>query len=373
MKRNAGAAGKKPARKKPQAQSFERIATRKASAPVVRGAKTPTSYDVAMLAGVSQSAVSRCFRPDASISEDMRERVVKAARKLGYSPDAIARSMATRRSNVVGMVISNLTNLYYPEVLSEINARCAERNIRLMLFTIQNESDADRVLSNVWQYRLDGVIAAAGLDDDHIKEFDRRRVPVIFYNRYSQKPGVNAVCCDQIQAATAIVDGLVGAAHTRFGLIGGPPDSMVGTERINASLERLKHHGMKSIITVRGDYTYAGGQRALNEIVRKLGRCPDAVIASNDVMALGCLDALRYEHGLSIPDQASVVGFDGVEPATWQSYGLSSVRQPVRDMAAAAVNLLVECINHPARQPEKRVFYGVLAPGKSARLAVRAR
>jgi DNA-binding LacI/PurR family transcriptional regulator len=145
---------------------------------------------------------------------------------------------------------------------------------------------------------------------------------------------------------------------------------MVGTERVNASLARLKHHGVKSVVTVRGDYTYLGGQRALEEIVRKLGRLPDAVIASNDVMALGCLDALRYQHGLSIPKDASVVGFDGVEPATWQSYGLSSVRQPVRDMAAAAVNLLVECINDPQRQPEKRVFSGVLTPGKSARLVV---
>jgi DNA-binding LacI/PurR family transcriptional regulator len=333
-------------------------------------AKQPTSYDVATLAGVSQSAVSRCFRPDASISKDLRDRVLKAARKLGYAPDAIARSLAIRRSNVVGVVISNLTNLYYPEVLSEINACCTEHNIRLMLFTIQNESEAQQVVNNVWQYRLDGVIAAAGLDDEHIKEFGRRAVPLIFYNRYSQKSGVNAVCCDQQQAATAIIDGLVGAAHKRFGLIGGPPDSMVGAERISSSLARLKHHGVKDVVSVRGDYTYLGGQQALREIVRKFGRAPDAVIASNDVMALGCIDALRYEHGLSIPKDASVVGFDGVEPATWQSYGLSSVRQPVRDMAAAAVDLLVECINKPQRQAEKRVFSGTLTEGKSARLAI---
>jgi DNA-binding LacI/PurR family transcriptional regulator len=238
---------------------------------------------------------------------------------------------------------------------------------------IQSESDAVQVVNNVWQYRLDGVIAAAGLDDAHIEEFRRRGVPLIFYNRYLQKAGVNAVCCDQIQAATAIVDGLVAASHTSFGLISGPPDSMVSTERIESSLARLKHHGVKNIVTVRGDYTYLGGQRALKDIVRKLGRSPDAVIASNDVMALGCLDALRYEHGLSIPEDASVVGFDGVEPATWQSYDLASVHQPVRDMAAAAVNLLVECINHPTRQPEKRVFSGVLAPGRSARLGVNVR
>ena len=97
---------------------------------------TATSYDVARLAGVSQSAVSRCFRPGASISDGMRKRVLSAARKLGYAPDAIARSLTTRRSNLIGVIISSLTNLFYPEVLSELNARCLERNVHLMLFTI---------------------------------------------------------------------------------------------------------------------------------------------------------------------------------------------------------------------------------------------
>ncbi|MEP7242723.1 MAG: LacI family DNA-binding transcriptional regulator [Gammaproteobacteria bacterium] len=330
--------------------------------------KTATSYDVAQLAGVSQSAVSRCFRPDGSISDEMRNRVIAAARRLGYAPDAIARSLTTRRSNLVGVIISNLTNLYYPEVLSELNARCAERNVHLLLFTIQNESDVDRVLGSVWQYRLDGVIAAARLSVAQVKEFEQRRVALVFYNRFMHERGVNAVCCDQAGGARLMIDALVASGHRRFGLIGGPKDSAVGVERIEGCIARLQHHGVKSHVTIDGDYTYKGGFGAFELVKRKLGKTPDAIIAAADVMALGCLDAIRHVHKLSVPDDVSVLGFDGVEPGTWASYALATIRQPVQDMAAAAVSLLLESVENPSRQPEKRLFSGVLVPGASARI-----
>jgi DNA-binding LacI/PurR family transcriptional regulator len=331
------------------------------------GRKTATSYDVAVAAGVSQSAVSRCFRADASISDSMRARVSAAARRLGYAPDAIARSLTTRRSNLIGVIISNLTNLYYPEVLSELNARCAERNVHLLLFTIQNERDVDRVLSSVWQYRLDGVIAAAHLSSEQVREFGRRRVPLVFYNRYPNEGQVNAVCCDQISSARLIIDGLVSAGYRRFGIIGGPEDSVVGAERVEGSLARLQFHGIKTAVVERGDYTYAGGRVAYEKMAKRFKGTPHAVIAANDVMALGCLDVIRHDFGLSVPKDVAVVGFDGVEPATWQSYGLATVRQPVKDMAAAAVSLLLALVEDPSRKPEKRILNGALVPGASAR------
>ncbi|HVW67431.1 MAG TPA: LacI family DNA-binding transcriptional regulator, partial [Steroidobacteraceae bacterium] len=318
---------------------------------------------MAKLAGVSQSAVSRCFRPDASISDEMRNRVLAAARRLGYAPDAIARSLTTRRSNLIGVIISNLTNLYYPEVLSELNARCAERNVHLLLFTIHNESDVDRVLASVWQYRLDGVIAAARLHLEQVREFERRNVALVLYNRTMSERDVSAVYCDQAGSARIIIDGLVAAGCRRFGLVDGPKDSVVGAERVSACLERLRHHGVKTFARVEGDYTYAGGRAAFAAIKSRLGRNPDAVVAANDVMALGCLDAARHVHGLKVPRDVSVVGFDGVEPGTWMSYGLVTVRQPVQEMAAAAVSLLLDNVENPGRQAERRVFTGTLVPG----------
>ena len=295
--------------------------------------------------------------------------MLDAARRLGYSPDAIARGLSTSRSGLVGVIISNLTNLYYPEVLSEINARCADRNVHVLLFTIQGESDVDRVLGHVWQYRLDGVIAAARLDDKQVYAFERRGVPLVFYNRYSHEREVNAVCCDQLASARIIIDGLVSTGHRRFGLIGGPPDSVVGAERVDGCRSRLRHHGVRTVAVVTGDYTYNGGRAAFAQLADKLGTAPDAVIAANDVMALGCLDAIRFDRGLSVPRDVSVVGFDGVEPSTWASYGLATVRQPVAEMAAAAVDLLFACLENPGRPPEKRLFSGALKTGTSARFA----
>lgn len=329
---------------------------------------TITSYDVAQLAGVSQSAVSRCFRPDASISSRMRERVMKAARELGYAPDAIARSLTTRRSNLVAVIISNLTNLYYPEVLSELNQRLTERNIHLLLFTIQTESDAERVLGHVWQYRVDGVIAAARLSEQQVADFDRRRVPLVFYNRYLRERSVNAVCCDQIEGARTIVKGLVDAGHRSFGIIAGPQDSLVGEERTRGCLDSLKERGIRQVVRVRGDYSYEGGRRAFGELIAQSGKPPEAIVCANDAMALGCLDAARFDHRLKVPQDLSVVGFDGVEPGVWSSYRLATIRQPVQRMAEAAVALLLECIGDPKRPPEKRVFSGTLVPGQSARL-----
>ena len=120
-----------------------------------------TSYDVAARAGVSQSAVSWCFKPGASVSAATRARVLKAAKELDYVPNAMARGLITRRSNLVAVLISNLTNLYYSEVLSELCQQFEKRGMRVLLFTLPHEADVDKMLAYVWEYKVDGVVAAA--------------------------------------------------------------------------------------------------------------------------------------------------------------------------------------------------------------------
>ena len=327
-----------------------------------------TSYDVARRAGVSQSAVSRCFKPGASVSAKMRDRVMRAARDLGYTPNAIARSLITRRSNLAGVLISNLTNLYYPEALSELSQRFSQHGVRLLLFTLPHERDVDQVLDQLWGYRVDGVIAAARLSGTQVSLFEQRHVPLVFFNRYLKDRPVNAVCCDQAGAATLIVSRLVAAGHQRFGIIAGPRDSVVGEERVEGILARLKTMGISAVKTVRGGYDYESGANGLHELVRTFRGAPDAVVCANDVMALGCMDAARQDLKLSVPADLSVVGFDGVAPARWRSYGLTTLRQPVRRMAEAAVSMLLECVEEPGRPPERRVFAATLVEGRSARL-----
>jgi DNA-binding LacI/PurR family transcriptional regulator len=294
--------------------------------------------------------------------------VLAAARRLGYSPDAIARTLSTRRSGLIGVVIANFTNLYYPEVLSELNAACIKHNVHPLLFTIQREADVNRILDNIWQYRLDGAIVAARLEKSQVAEFQRRRVPLVFYNRHFPEAASNAVCCDQVAGAHLIIDALAGAGHRRIGLIAGPKDSFVATERIEACLARIQQLGLKAVATVPGDLSYEGGRAAADQILRKSSSRPSAIVASNDMMALGCIDAARHDLRLRVPEDISVVGFDGIEPGKWASYGLATIRQPVQQMASAAMDLLAECIASPARAPEQRFFSGLLMSGPSAKL-----
>ncbi|MCZ8130848.1 MAG: LacI family DNA-binding transcriptional regulator [Steroidobacteraceae bacterium] len=328
-----------------------------------------TSYDVALRAGVSQSAVSRCFKPGASVSAKMRERVMRAARELGYTPNAIARSLITRRSNLIAVLLSNLTSLYYPEVLSELAEQASRRGVRILLFTLPRESDIDHVLDQVLQYQVDGVVAAVRLSPAQLATFDRRRIPVVFFNRYLRDTPVNAVCCDQFEGSRAMVSRLHAAGHRRFGVIAGPEDSVVGQERLRGALERLAELGVRDVPVIPGSYDYDSGVNGLHELVKRMRRPPDAVICGNDVMAIGCIDAARFDFGLDVPGRLSVVGFDGVGPSVWSSYRLTTVRQPLERMAEATITLLMDRVENPGLPPEKRVLSGQFVEGASAKLA----
>lgn len=327
-----------------------------------------TSYDVARHAGVSQSAVSRCFRPGASVAPETRERIMAAARALGYQPNAIAQGLITRRSNLVAIIISNLTNLYYPEVLAELTQRLSAQGIRVLLFALAAESDVDDVLDQVWRYRVDGAIVAARLDPAQLAAFADRGVPVVLYNRSGEDEPVASVCCDSAAGEHALVDGLVAAGHRQFGIIAGPADSYVGEERVNSALRRLRHHGADAPV-VRGAFDYASGDAGLRQLLDQTGGALDALICANDLMAIGAIDSARAHFGKAVPGDLSVVGFDGVGPAHWTAYQLTTIRQPVRRMTEAAIAMLTERIERPDLSPEQRLFAGELLPGRSARLA----
>lgn len=339
----------------------------KASHAEIPSGRRPTSYDVAKLAGVSQSAVSRCFRPGSSIAPATRERVEKAAKKLGYQPNAIASGLITRRSNLIAVLISNLTNLYYPEVLAELTHRLDEHGQRVLLFALQHESDVDAALNEVWRYRVDGVISAARLSPDQLRACAKRHVPVVLYNRSGEGEAVASVTCDSVGGERLLVDRLAGAGLKHFGIIAGPEDNYVGRERVAAALARLRELGRKAAV-VPGRFDHDSGAAGLAQLMQQTKRKLDAVICANDLMAIGAIDSARTDYGLSLPDDISIVGFDGVGPARWPSYRLTTIRQPVGRMTEAAVNMLAERIEQPDLPPEVRTFAGKLIEGKSARL-----
>ena len=299
----------------------------------------------------------------------MRDRVLSAANKLGYRPNAIARGLITQRSNMVAVVISRQTNLYYPEVLVQLTQRFSEHGIRVLLFTLEHERDIDGVLEQILQYQVDGVVTAALLNEQQLGVVENADIPIIFYNRTLPERLVNSVRCDQEEGERWLVSQLHAAGHKRFAIVSGPEDSSVSTERTRGALQKLRELDIEDVLIVNGDYGYASGRAAFAEIVARMKQLPDAVIVANDVMAIGCIDEAREANYLRVPEDISIVGFDGVGPARYAAYDLSTVRQPVGRMSEAAVSMLLERIEDPDLSPEKRVFSGDRILGGSARLA----
>ncbi|MGZ8341819.1 MAG: LacI family DNA-binding transcriptional regulator [Telluria sp.] len=333
-----------------------------------RESRRVTSYDVATLAGVSQSAVSRCFKPGASVSKATYARVMEAARSLDYTPNAAARSLITRRSNLVAVVLSDMVAQHYPDILSELSRQFSLRGMHIILFNLASEAAIDQTLAEVWQHQVDGAIVAARLSPSQVAEFERRRMPLVLFNRNLADRTINAVVCDQEEAARAMVTRLAAAGHKRFAMIDGPEHSVIGQQRMHGVARRLAELGLPAPLTVPGDFDYASGARGLREIIDRFGGVPDAIICANDLMAIGCVDTARHDFGIDVPGRLSVAGFDGIAASGWTGYKLTTMRQPLHSMAQAAAALLLGLVADGNATPERRVYSATFVDGATPRL-----
>lgn len=331
-----------------------------------RDARRVTSYDVASVAGVSQSAVSRAFKPGASVSKATYQRVMQAARELDYIPNAAARSLITRRSNLVAVILWEQAIISHPAIVTELTQQFARRGMRTVLFTLANEAAIDATLATLWQHQVDGAIVAARLGDAHIAEFTRRKLPFLLFNR-AGGPEVNTVSCDHHAAARLMAARLANAGHKRFAIVTGPSDSSVAQDRIRGICERLAELGLPRPLLVAGQFDYASGARAMREIRARSEALPDVVVCTNDLMAIGCIDAARAEFGLSVPRDLSVTGFDGIASSSWLCYNLTTMRLPIADMALAAADLFAG-LAAGSGASQQRLFSAAIVDGATARL-----
>ena len=333
-----------------------------------REARRVTSYDVAMAAGVSQSAVSRCFQPGASVSKATYQRVMQAARDLDYTPNAAARSLITRRSNMVAVILWEAAIISYPGIVTELTRQFARHGLRAVLFPLASESDLEDTLAALWQHQVDGAIVAARLTPAQVAEFTRRDLPFLLFNRPAPGNGVSAVACDHYVAARTLATRLASAGHKRFAFVAGPRDSSVAEARRQGVCDRLAELGLAAPRVVTGDFEYASGARAMREIHAGSTPLPDVVVCANDMMAVGCIDTARYEFGLEIPRQLSVTGFDGIASSGWLNYNLTTMRLPVAEMAQAAADMFSLMLGGEPAPAEQRLFTADMVDGGTARL-----
>lgn len=327
--------------------------TREAAEPTVG---RPRAIDVARLAGVSQSAVSRTFRPGASIAPATRSRVLTAATSLGYRPNVMARAVTTKRSGVIAVVMHDGMLLYYPEVLAALTRAVAQVGMRVMLFTVQREGEIDDAVDQIIGYQVDGAVVLNAVSGAALTALTRAGVAVVLYNRASAAHAIDAVGCEHAAAGRAMAMRLIGLGHRRFGLIAGPASSEIARERARGFAAVLAAEGLGDglVAEAGGDFTYASGLVAARTALTVPHR-PTALVAINDAMALGAIDCAR-SLGLGIPADLSIAGFDGNATMSWLAYDLETMVQPVDRIASAAVDMIAHRLRDPESAREQRVF-----------------
>lgn len=330
------------------------------------GGGSVTSRDVAKALNISQSTVSRAFTPGASISPALREQIIAAAEKVGYRPNLLARGLIAGRSNLIGLVLQRQTNLLYPELLYELSGQLADRGYQVILFPIGERASVRDALDRIWAYRVDAVLATGVIDEADAEAFGEHGLPLVMFNRVLDTP-VSSINCDFAVGARDLVGRLIKAGHRKIGLISGPEGSFVGFEVERGARSALKDE--VALEVVHFDYRYDSAEEAIGSMMNAFGGVlPDALFCVNDTVAAGCLDHLRGVMGKSIPKDISVVTFGGFGPARWQSYRLTGMQQPMVQMTAGAVELLLNQLDESKDGVERRALMPTFMDGDTARL-----
>ncbi len=301
---------------------------------------TVTSSDVARVANVSQSAVSRTFTHGASVSAETRQRVMVAADELGYRPNALARSLISGKSGIVGVLVAYLDNQFYPTILERLSRSLQEKGFRVLMF-MTDTGDQDVVVNDMLQYQVEGVVmASAHLSSQLARRCADNGIPVVLFNRYIAASPASSVTSDNLEGGRLVGNLLADKGYQRIAYIAGYEDSSTNRDREAGFTKGLAERGVVCHARTVGAYTAEGAARATRELFA-LREPPDAIFVANDHMAFAVMDVVRHELGLSIPGDIAIVGYDDVPQASWKAYDLTTVEQPSVAMVDATVEILL--------------------------------
>ncbi len=302
-----------------------------------------TAGDVARRAGVSRSAVSRAFTPGASVSTEVRERILLAADQLGYRVNRLAQGLINARSNVVGLVGTDLQQPFHAELLATLSGALLADGYQCMLLNAANAANAERDMSalieRLLEYRVCAIVVMSGTPPSRVvEECLGNGVPVILVNKPLPDLDVDTVVADHAAGGRVAAEQLLEAGCRRLGVVSSAARTASLTGRLDAFLARAGEAGAVVHVWQDGPTDYAAGRAAALSVLRD--NALDGVFCVTDLLALGFLDAARSECGRSVPDDLSVIGFDDIPQASWSAYRLTTFRQPVRDLTAAVIRLI---------------------------------
>ncbi|HEX5494492.1 MAG TPA: LacI family DNA-binding transcriptional regulator [Mycobacteriales bacterium] len=318
--------------------------------------RRPTLRDVAERAGVHPATASRALNPQTRelVNDETAKRVIRVAKSLGYRPNPIARSLKTARSASVGVVIPDLTNPLFPPIVRGVEDELSPAGYNAWIVNTDNDPEREAAqIESLRSRQVEGlIVAAARREHPLLEEFAAEGMPIVLVNRRLDRTDIPAVTADDAAGVATAVDHLVGLGHRRIAHLAGPPQTSTGMGRLRAYRQALRDHGIDDdarLTATCASWTQAEGARAVRSLLDG-GAEFTAVLAGNDLLALGCYDALE-ERGLACPESVSVVGFNDIPFVDRLRPPLTTVRIPHYQIGVEAARMLLDTLRDPDRHP----------------------
>jgi DNA-binding LacI/PurR family transcriptional regulator len=324
------------------------------------GKPRATIVTLSRLAGVSASTISRALKGDTRISKPTRDRIAVLARDAGYMPNAVARTLSSGRSGLLGLVLGPATNPFYAMLLEAVVAEAASRGLRFLVIHAGGGSVEDRTAEALLQYQVDGcLITSADMSSRAAAICAANGVPVVMINRVPRLHA-SAVSCDNRDGGRVMGRFLHEAGHRRAAVVHTGGASSNGIDRDEGFAAAFRGEGARVTHRFDGRSTYDGGLDAGAAIAAMPDASrPDCVFAVSDIIAMGVMDALRAR-GLRIPADIAVTGFDCIPDSARPAYDITSFEQPLPAMVRRGLDLLVARIEDPATADESILLRGRL-------------
>jgi DNA-binding LacI/PurR family transcriptional regulator len=305
---------------------------------------TVTSKDVAKLAGVSQSTVSRVFVPGSSVSEKTKQKVFEAAKALNYRPNAFARSLTTNESKLIGLVFPDADYPIHMKTLQLISTELQKQGYSAVLIPWQVDANDNHSIPNIFQYRVDGVIAASATFNkslyEECEEFD---IPIVQYARVVEGTKSSHVVSDNYAAGQLAAQQFHNSGVTSAVYLTGNVPTYTNDERESGFCSEFEDLTGKQARVVEADYDYLDALETIRTLFAESSK-PQAIFCATDNLAMAVMDVARLEFNLRIPEDLQVIGFDDIPQTQWLNYQLSTFKQDFKRLARESVKIVVNQI-----------------------------
>ena len=310
-------------------------------------ARGATARQVADRAGVSISAVSRTYTDGASVAPDTRKKILKASQALGYQPNVMARSLMTGRTELIGLVSNNFDNPAFMQIFDLFTRGLQKNGLRPLLVNLSATADPAEAVAMLQQYSVDGVIVASStVSLKFVNGCLAANIPLVHaFGKGATKQRHPIVSADNFQGGRLAAQTLIQHGYRRIAFLGGPETASSTQDRLKGFRSGLADKGLAPLRQVFApSYSHNDGHELMIQLLQL--RNFEVVFCGDDILAMGAIDACKG-FGVSVPDDIGVLGFNDISMASWASYNLSTVRQPIAEIIISAVQVAIALIKNP--------------------------